>query len=140
MGAGHVRGRSSSCLSGRPAKQEIDLKESVVTAIRVLLVNDEKAVAGRLEELVNGSNSHLQIVQKATGRSDALRAVSEHRPDVVLLHAAFGDEQALDLMGQLRTRTGGESSCSPICGTGNSGGVRSCRARMDSLRRRARPN
>lgn len=56
--------------------------------IKVLIVDDERTV-GEALELALGREKDLRIVHVATDGPQAVRAVSEHRPDVVLMDVSM---------------------------------------------------
>lgn len=56
--------------------------------IRILIVDDERTV-GEALELALGREKDLRIVHVATDGPQAVKAVSEHRPDVVLMDVSM---------------------------------------------------
>lgn len=69
---------------------------------RVLVVDDEPLVAGLLNELLAALGHTVQLAP--TG-SDALRLVSEFRPDVVLLDLSLPDIPGEQALARLRETT-----------------------------------
>lgn len=78
------------------------MPEDALPPIRVLLVDDHRSVLWGLNKLVE-SGPRMQVVQTATSRAEALAAVREHRPDVVLLDLDLGADSGLDVLRDLRS-------------------------------------
>ncbi|MDT5265203.1 MAG: hypothetical protein QOI90_1829 [Mycobacterium sp.] len=68
-------------------------------AIRVVVVDDEALVRSGFS-LILGTAADIEIVSTATG-GDAVAAVREHRPDVVLLDIRMPDVDGLTVLQQL---------------------------------------
>jgi two-component system, NarL family, nitrate/nitrite response regulator NarL len=75
-----------------------------VQPIRILLVDDHRSVLWGLEKLIDSAGPSMQVIGKATRCAEALAAVDEYQPDVVLLDAALENENGLDLLRALRGR------------------------------------
>jgi DNA-binding NarL/FixJ family response regulator len=73
--------------------------------VRVLLVDDHRAVLIGLSTLIDGEFPRLQVAGAAATGAEALRLANETHPDVILLDVDLGDENGLDLMPEL-TRDG----------------------------------
>ena len=70
--------------------------------IRVLLVDDHRSVLWGLGKLIESARPQIELADSATCRREALAAVKQHRPDIVLLDVDLGDENGLDLVPLLR--------------------------------------
>ncbi|MGV9242433.1 response regulator [Streptomyces sp. NPDC003710] len=68
--------------------------------IRVAVVDDEALVRSGFSLILNAADD-IEVVATASG-SEALAAVQEHRPDVVLLDIRMPDVDGLTLLRQLR--------------------------------------
>ncbi|GAA4604336.1 DNA-binding NarL/FixJ family response regulator [Actinoplanes octamycinicus] len=68
--------------------------------IKVLVVDDEEVVRSGLR-MILGAAPDLEVVA-ATGGGDAVAAVREHHPDVVLLDIRMPDVDGLTVLAQLR--------------------------------------
>jgi DNA-binding NarL/FixJ family response regulator len=68
--------------------------------IRVLVVDDEALVRSGFELILNAADS-IEVVATATG-ADAVAAVGEHHPDVVLLDIRMPDVDGLTVLRELR--------------------------------------
>lgn len=71
---------------------------SIPTCIRVLLVDDHKAVLWGLNMLIATQESRMQVVGQASSCAEALRLTGELRPDVVLLDLDLGGDSAVDVL------------------------------------------
>jgi DNA-binding NarL/FixJ family response regulator len=74
--------------------------------IRVLLVDDHRAVLWGLAKLVESAGPSLQLAATATCCADALAAARLHRPDVVLLDLDLGERNAVDIIPELAALAG----------------------------------
>lgn len=70
---------------------------------RVLVVDDDEAVASVTAELLKRSGFSAEI---ATGGAEAVRRCREQAPDLMLLDYDMPDQDALDVLAQLRERDG----------------------------------
>lgn len=68
--------------------------------IRVLVVDDEALVRSGFELILNAADN-IEVVATATG-ADAVAAVREHHPDVVLLDIRMPDVDGLTVLTELR--------------------------------------
>lgn len=66
--------------------------------IRVLLVDDHQHVLWGLGRLIEGEGPHMEVAGTARTVSEALTAVREAQPDVVLLDICLGEENSLDYL------------------------------------------
>lgn len=72
-------------------------------AIRVLIVDDERGIADSLREILNTSGYEARAVYTA---DDALGAIPEFRPDLVISDVIMPSKTGVELASELRT-------CSP---------------------------
>lgn len=70
---------------------------------RVLLVDDHPMVRYGLTQLING-NHDMVVCGEAGDAAQAITAVEQLRPDLVVVDIALGGEDGLTLIGQLRAR------------------------------------
>ena len=82
------------------------LRSPATQPIRVALIDDHRSVLWGLEKLIQTSGSRMQVVAKATCRAEALTAIAQHKPDIVLLDLDLGDENGLELIEELRALSG----------------------------------
>lgn len=75
-------------------------------SIRVLLVDDHPVVRAGLRGIAEVDPT-LTVVGEASSAAEALRAVRELHPDVVLLDVRMPDRSGLEVCRELRVRTGG---------------------------------
>lgn len=73
-------------------------------SIRVLLVDNHRSVLWGLARLVESARPHLELAGVATCHSEALAAVENHRPHVVLLELDLGKESGFDLLPHLTSQ------------------------------------
>lgn len=69
--------------------------------IRVLLIDDHRSVLWGLGKLIESARPQVELVGVATCRGEALAAMEEAAPDVVLLDLDLGTENGLELVPQL---------------------------------------
>ncbi len=69
--------------------------------ISVLLVDDHRSVLWGLGKLIESARPQMSLADAVTCRRDALAAVEEHAPDVVLLDLDLGEESGLDLVSKI---------------------------------------
>ena len=74
--------------------------------IRVLLVDDHRTVLWGLAKLIESGQPQLRLAGTATSRAEALRAVHECAPDVVLLDWHIGEERGGDVLQELGRHRG----------------------------------
>ena len=82
-------------------------------AIRVLLVDDHEHVLWGLSKLIEGERPRMAVTGTAKTIAQALTAVDDKRPDVVVLDLFLGRENSLDLLPALRA-----SGAAPVVLTG----------------------
>jgi DNA-binding NarL/FixJ family response regulator len=70
--------------------------------IRVLLVDDHDQVLWGLSKLIEGEKPRMTVAGKAQTIAQALTAVQDKRPDVVVLDLFLGEESSLDYLPALR--------------------------------------
>ena len=66
--------------------------------IRVLLVDDHRAILSGLSSLISGEAPRMKVAGAAASGAEALRLNREVQPDVILLDVNLGEENGLDLM------------------------------------------
>jgi DNA-binding NarL/FixJ family response regulator len=71
--------------------------EPQVPPIRVVVVDDEPGIR-RILELTLRRSGRYEVVAEAADGDEAVAAVAEHRPDIVLLDLMLGPEWGLDLI------------------------------------------
>jgi len=64
--------------------------------IRVMLVDDHRSVLWGLERLIEGERPRMQVVGTATSQRDALTALPQTSPDVILLDLDLGGESGIN--------------------------------------------
>jgi two-component system, NarL family, nitrate/nitrite response regulator NarL len=69
--------------------------------IRVLLVDDHDHTLWGLEKLIDGEKPRMIVAGTARTFPEALAAVREHRPDVVLLDIYLGKDNSIDHLPEL---------------------------------------
>jgi DNA-binding response OmpR family regulator len=93
-------------MSARPEEQQEPIEgpdDLAARALRVLVVEDDEAIAGLLRILL--TQAGYGVVSAATGRA-ALAQVDGNAIDLVLLDLMLPDMSGLDLCHHLRSRTG----------------------------------
>ena len=68
--------------------------------IRILLVDDHEHVLWGLGKLIESEEPGMVVVGTARTVSEALEAIREHKPDVVLLDIYLGEENSIDHLPQ----------------------------------------
>ncbi len=76
----------------------------VKSTIRVLLVDDHRTVLWGLRKLIDGEAPRMAVVAEATCWQELLDGL-KHDPDVILLELDLAEENALDMVAQLRERS-----------------------------------
>jgi two-component system nitrate/nitrite response regulator NarL len=74
--------------------------------ISVLLVDDHRSVLWGLSKLIESAHPQMTLADSVTCQRDALAAMKQHAPDIVLLDLDLGAESGLDLVSQLRSGAG----------------------------------
>jgi two-component system, NarL family, nitrate/nitrite response regulator NarL len=69
--------------------------------VRVLVVDDHRAVLWGLGKLIESAGPPLELVGTASNSADALAASAGHRPNVVLLDLDLGTANGADLVPQM---------------------------------------
>ena len=72
--------------------------------IRVLLVDDHQSVLWGLKKLVDSAGPSMQVTGTASRCAEALDAVKDQQPDVVVLDVDLDGENGLDVLRSLRGR------------------------------------
>jgi two-component system nitrate/nitrite response regulator NarL len=73
----------------------------ITRPIRVLLVDDHEHVLWGLGKLIEGEKPKMTVAGTARTLPEALAAVRERRPDVVLLDIYLGEDNSLDHLPEL---------------------------------------
>lgn len=63
--------------------------------IRVLLIDDHKSILWGLERLIESERPRMQVAGKASNRAQAISAVAEVQPDVIVLDVDLNGENSL---------------------------------------------
>ena len=82
------------------------VKQEREEAIKVLLVDDHEHVLWGLTKLIDGEWPHMMVIGSASTVSQARTLMQNRRPDVVVLDAYLGKENALDAAPPLVTPDG----------------------------------
>lgn len=72
--------------------------------IRVVLVDDHRAVLWGLAKLIESARPTIELAECATCHRETIAAMEKHAPNVVLLDLDLGQENGLDLIPQLREK------------------------------------
>lgn len=72
-----------------------------VKPIRVLLVDDHEHVLWGLGKLIGGEQPRMMVAGTARTVSEAVAAIRERKPDVVLLDVYLGEDNSLDHLDEL---------------------------------------
>ena len=84
------------------------MMQPTITPIKVMLVDDHRAVLWGLERLIDGEKPKLEVVSKATNCADAISLAAEVRPDVIVLDIDLGEQNGIDAIPELISRSGGK--------------------------------
>jgi DNA-binding NarL/FixJ family response regulator len=69
---------------------------------RILLVDDHRSVLWGLAKLIESAGPPLELVGTACSATQALEAVHQHRPDIVLLDLMLGTASGVELVAEMR--------------------------------------
>jgi DNA-binding NarL/FixJ family response regulator len=69
--------------------------------ISVLLVDDHRSVLWGLGKLIESARPQMKLADSVTCHHDALAAMRQHAPDVVLLDLYLGEASGIDLVSRL---------------------------------------
>jgi DNA-binding NarL/FixJ family response regulator len=61
--------------------------------IRVFIIDDHRSILWGLERLIESGKPAMQVVGTATNCVDALKAINEAAPDLILLDIGLGDKR-----------------------------------------------
>lgn len=75
---------------------------SLTPPIRVLLVDDQRAILAGVAALIASEQPALQLAGSATTGEQALALANRLQPDVIILDVDLGDEDGLALIPRLR--------------------------------------
>ncbi|WP_319524357.1 response regulator transcription factor [uncultured Desulfosarcina sp.] len=78
----------------------VDDQPSSAAAIRIVIADDHPAVCQGLKLLLEPEG--VVVCDQADGRDKALDQVKAHRPDLVLVDLSLGDDNGIDLVGDLQ--------------------------------------
>jgi two-component system, NarL family, nitrate/nitrite response regulator NarL len=74
---------------------------TVARPISVLLVDDHRSVLWGLGKLIESASPQMKLADSVTCPRDAVTAMKQHAPDVVLLDLDLGEESGLELVPQI---------------------------------------
>lgn len=69
----------------------------------VFLVDDSAPLRERLVELLGGLTG-LQVVGQASGVDEAIRAIGQTQPDLVILDLRLADGSGIEVLGRIKSR------------------------------------
>ena len=72
-----------------------------IKPIRVLLVEDHKIMLWGLERLIEGEQPHMQVIGKASNKTEVFAFLKFSKPDVVLLDLDLNGKNSLDFIEEL---------------------------------------
>jgi two-component system, NarL family, nitrate/nitrite response regulator NarL len=73
--------------------------------IRILLVDDHKSMLWGLERLIDSEKPHMEVVGLASNRAETFLALTNQKPDVVLLDIDLNGENGLDFIEEILTQS-----------------------------------
>ena len=77
----------------------------IKNSIRILLIDDHKSFMDGLTMVINSQAPAMEVVGMASNQSEALKAVSELKPDLILMDIDLGDSLSLDFLPELLEKT-----------------------------------
>lgn len=77
---------------------------SIESPIRVMLVDDHKAILWGLERLIQSAGEAMHLVGTATNRADMLRTAAEMKPDVIVLDLDLNGDDASNSIVDIQQR------------------------------------
>lgn len=84
----------------------VHMASSAAAPIRVMIVDDHKAILWGLERLVESAGPRMQTVATASSRAEMLANAAAAKPDVILLDLDLNGESSIDALPDLqRTST-----------------------------------
>ena len=84
------------------------MTQPTITPIKIMLVDDHRAVLWGLERLIDSEKPRMEVVSKATNCDDAISLAAEIRPDVIVLDIDLGEQNGIDAIPELIARSGGK--------------------------------
>jgi DNA-binding NarL/FixJ family response regulator len=75
--------------------------------IRILLVDDHKSFSDGLAMLIDTNKSVMEVVGKASNRTEALKIAAQTKPDIVLLDIDLGDDDGLEILPEINDEAAG---------------------------------
>lgn len=77
----------------------------IKNSIRILLIDDHKSFMDGLAMVINSQDPAMEVVGMASNRTEALAAVGELKPDLILMDIDLGDVSSLDFLPELLEKT-----------------------------------
>ena len=77
----------------------------IKNSIHILLIDDHKSFMDGLSMVINSQSPSMEVVGMASNRAEAMTAVGELKPDLILLDMALGDSLSLDFLPELLEKT-----------------------------------
>lgn len=77
----------------------------IKNSIRILLIDDHKSFMDGLAMVINSQAPTMEVVGMASNRTEALAAVGELKPDLILMDIDLGDVSSLDFLPELLEKT-----------------------------------
>jgi DNA-binding NarL/FixJ family response regulator len=77
----------------------------IKNTIRIVLIDDHKSFMEGLAMVINSQTPAMEVVGMASNRSEAMTAVGDLKPDLVLLDMDLGDSISLDFLPELLEKT-----------------------------------
>ena len=81
------------------------VKSAGAAPIRVFLIDDHRSILWGLERLIDSAKPEMEVVGTATNCKDALKAMDQAAPNLILLDIILGNENGVDLIPDLVART-----------------------------------
>lgn len=72
-------------------------------AIKLVIADDHEVIRQGLSEIFSGSD--IQVVAKVKNGAEAVRAISKHSPDVLLMDVMMGDSDGLPALEKIRSKS-----------------------------------
>lgn len=77
----------------------------IKNSTRILLIDDHKSFMDGLSMVINSQSPSMEVVGMASNRAEAMTAVGELKPDLILLDMALGDSLSLNFLPELLEKT-----------------------------------
>lgn len=75
------------------------------TSIRILLIDDHKVFMDGLAMVINSQSPAMEVVGMASSRAEAMTAVTQSKPDLILMDMDLGESFSLDFLPELLEKT-----------------------------------